>query len=182
VARWLRDVAADGTPVYFLRGNRDFLLGRNYCERAGMQLLEQPMTIDLYGTRTVLLHGDTLCTLDVAYQRYRRRVQDPDWQSRMLSRPVWLRRTVASLLRLASRLRNRNADRPEMDVAPPAVEGLFAASGANRMIHGHTHRPDRHVHRVDGQVRERIVLGDWYTQGSVLTVTPDGAELQGLPR
>ena len=182
MARWLRDVADTGTPVYFLRGNRDFLLGEHYCERAGMHLLEQPITIDLYGTPTVLLHGDTLCTLDRAYQRYRRRVHDPDWQARMLSRPVWLRRAVAGLLRLASRFRNRQPERAEMDATVPAVEDVLASNGAQRMIHGHTHRPDRHLHPIGSEQRERIVLGDWYTQGSVLTVTPDGAELRGLPR
>jgi UDP-2,3-diacylglucosamine hydrolase len=147
-----------------------------------MHLLEQPTTIDLYGTPTVLLHGDTLCTLDRAYQRYRRRVHDPDWQARMLSRPVWLRRAVAGLLRLASRSRNRQRDCAKMDATVTAVEDVFASSGAERMIHGHTHRPDRHLHSIGSDQRERIVLGDWYTQGSVLTVTPDGAELRSLPR
>jgi UDP-2,3-diacylglucosamine hydrolase len=182
VARWLRETSDAGTPVYFLHGNRDFLIGRDFCAQAGMRLLEQPFTLDLYGTATVLLHGDTLCTLDAAYQRYRRRVTDPDWQARMLSRPVWMRRALARALRLASRLSQRDPDREELDVSPDAAEALFSTAGAVRMIHGHTHKPDRHQHRISDARCERIVLGDWYTQGSVLTVTPAEARLERLPR
>jgi len=147
-----------------------------------MHWLDQPRRIDLQGESTLLLHGDTLCTRDTQYQRYRQRVSDPDWQRRMLSRPVWVRRGVAKLLRLASRLRNRRPDPVRMDVAPEAVAELFRSSGAARMIHGHTHLPDRHVHEIDGRAHERIVLGDWYTQGSLLTATADGLRLESLPR
>ncbi len=151
-----------------------------------MEMLEQPRLIDLYGTPTLLLHGDQLCTLDIQYQRYRARVSQADWQRRMLARPLWFRRSVAALLRGASRLRNRKADSPEMDVVADDAEALFRESGAKRMIHGHTHRPFRHMHDVDGRRRERIVLGDWYTQGSVLTIRPgddaESVELQSLVR
>lgn len=139
-----------------------------------MGLLDQPVVIDLYGTPTVLLHGDSLCTLDLQYQRYRRRVTDPEWQQRMLARPAWVRRGIATLLRAASRLRNRRGESPEMDVAPDAVADLFRATGARRMIHGHTHKPGRHRHAVAGRDCERIVLGDWYDQGSALTVSASG--------
>lgn len=174
----------NGTRLAFLHGNRDFLLGADFCRLCGMEMLDQPGRIDLYGTPTLLLHGDQLCTLDDQYQRYRARVSQPEWQQRMLSRPLWFRKAVAALLRGASRLRNRNADSPEMDVVAEDVEALFRRSGAARMIHGHTHRPFRHSHRVDGEIRERIVLGDWYTQGSVLTVRPGpgSIELQSLAR
>lgn len=160
--------------MYFLHGNRDFLLGRDYCAAAGMRLLDQPVVIDLYGTPTVLLHGDSLCTLDLHYQRYRRRVADPEWQQRMLARPAWVRRGIALLLRTASRLRNRRGDSPEMDVTSDAVADLFRATGADRMIHGHTHKPGRHHHAVAGRDCERIVLGDWYEQGSALIVRENG--------
>lgn len=184
IADSLRRLSDAGTHLAFLHGNRDFLLGADYCRLCGMEMLLQPKLINLYGTSTVLLHGDQLCTLDIQYQRYRARVSRPGWQQRMLSRPLWFRKAVAGLLRGASRLRNRNADSPEMDVVAADVEELFRESGAARMIHGHTHRPFRHRHRVDGENRERIVLGDWYSQGSVLTVRPgtDAAsiELQSL--
>lgn len=183
-------MSRNGTRLAFLHGNRDFLLGIDYCRLCGMEMLEQPQQIDLYGVPTVLLHGDQLCTLDRQYQRYRARVSDPEWQRRMLSRPVWFRKSVAALLRGASRLRNRRADSPEMDVVDADAEVLFRETGAARMIHGHTHRPFRHTHRVGGSTRERIVLGDWYTQGSVLTVRPGpgnrsnaaSIELQSLER
>jgi len=180
IADSLRALANQGTRLSFLHGNRDFLLGADYCRLCGMEMLEQPRMIDLYGTPTVVLHGDQLCTLDEQYQRYRARVSQAEWQQRMLSRPLWFRRTVAAVLRGASRLRNRNADSPEMDVVAEDVEALFRETGAARMIHGHTHRPFRHNHCVNDTLRERIVLGDWYTQGSVLTVHPDSIELQSL--
>ena len=147
-----------------------------------MKMLDQPQLIELYGTPTLLLHGDQLCTLDHQYQRYRARVSDPEWQRKMLSRPIWFRRTIAALLRGASRFRGRKLDSPEMDVVDTDAEALFRETGALRMIHGHTHRPFRHAHEVDGSARERIVLGDWYTQSSVLTVRPDSIELQSFLR
>jgi len=145
-----------------------------------MRMLDQPWICDLYGTPTVMLHGDQLCTLDRQYQRYRKRTSDPAWQARMLSRPIWFRRGIAALLRGLSRVRNRDKSGIEMDTVDADVEALFRRSGCTRMIHGHTHRPFRHVHRVDRARLERIVLGDWYTQGSVLAVTPDSVSLQAL--
>lgn len=182
IASALAQCKAAGTGIRFLHGNRDFLLGDRFCARAGMTRLEQPVEIDLHGTPTLLLHGDTLCTNDRQYQRYRQRITDPAWQKRMLSRPVWVRRSIARALRLASRLRNRNADLPRMDVTDEAVERLFSEAGVTRMIHGHTHRPARHHYDVDGRQCERIVLGDWYTQGSLLRAGSDALELEALPR
>lgn len=182
IADSLRALADRGTRVSFLHGNRDFLLGRRFCHRAGLRLLDQPNRIDLYGRPCVLLHGDQLCTLDVQYQRYRRRIRDPEWQSRMLSRPLWFRRGVAALLRIASRWRARKEISAETDVVDDAVEMLFRSSGAELMIHGHTHRPFRHMHQVDGTRRERIVLGDWYTQGSALIATPNALSLDTIWR
>jgi len=147
-----------------------------------MRQLDQPHQIELAGEPTLLLHGDTLCTLDVQYQRYRRRVSDPDWQRRMLSRPRWLRRGVAAGLRAVSRLRNRNGRRPYTDVADQAVVELFESSGVRRIVHGHTHRPARHKYDIGGQTCERIVLGDWYDQGSVLEAAGDDLDLRALPR
>ncbi len=173
---------ASGTDIRFLHGNRDFLLGDCFCARAGMTRIEQPVKINLHGMPTLLLHGDILCTNDRQYQRYRQRITDPAWQKRMLSRPAWVRRSIAHALRLASRLRNRNADLPRMDVADQAVEQLFRKTGVTRMIHGHTHRPAIHRHEVDGRQCERIVLGDWYSQGSLLRASSDNLELESLPR
>ncbi|MCA1779271.1 MAG: UDP-2,3-diacylglucosamine diphosphatase [Xanthomonadaceae bacterium] len=182
VAQGLRALSAAGTEIHFLTGNRDFLLGQEYCRRAAMRPIQEPFLINLYGVPTVLLHGDTLCTNDIAYQRFRKRVMDRAWQQRMLSRPLWFRRGLAAVLRAASRARNRNLRPAITDVSAGAVEELFRQSGAQRMIHGHTHRPFRHRHDVDGQPRERIVLGDWYDQGSVLTMTSTESELASISR
>ncbi|MDT8437445.1 MAG: UDP-2,3-diacylglucosamine diphosphatase [Wenzhouxiangellaceae bacterium] len=182
VAAALRDLADAGVETAFLHGNRDFLLGAAYCQRAGLRLLNQPLQLKLAGVETVLLHGDQLCTADRAYQAYRARVLNPDWQRRMLARPLFFRRSLARALRLASRLRNRKPDPVRADVTEDAVLDLFRKSGARRIIHGHTHRPGRHLHTIDGQTRERIVLGDWYEDGSVLALWPDRAELQTLKR
>jgi len=156
-----------------------------------MTWLKQPCRIDLYGTPTLLLHGDSLCTRDVQYQRYRARVSDPGWQQRILRRPVWFRRGLATLLRAASRMRNRrlNGERDPAaaasdptDAAPETVVEVLREHTLRRMIHGHTHRPAHHRLNVDGTPCERIVLGDWYAQGSVLRASPDGLRLQSLPR
>lgn len=177
IAQSLKALSDQGTDLAFLHGNRDFLLGKHYCKTCGMQMLDQPFMLNLYGTPTIVLHGDQLCTLDTGYQRYRERISSPAWQRRMLARPLWFRRAVARALRTASRLRNRKAEAPEMDAVDADIEELFRQTGAIRMIHGHTHRPRRHHHQVDGNARERIVLGDWYTQGSMLVVKPDLIEL-----
>lgn len=182
IANALNTLANSGVEIAFIHGNRDFLLGADFCRRAGMKMLQQPHFVELGGTPTVLLHGDTLCTRDVRYQRYRRRVHDPDWQKRMLAKPVWLRKMLARALRLASRWRNVRVETSIADVTEEAVLELFRETGARRIIHGHTHRPGRHLYALNGQEHERIVLGDWYQQGSVLALWPGRAELQSLER
>jgi len=183
IADALKDLRALGVSIQFICGNRDFLIQEHYCNQAGMQLVREPLVIDLHGTKTVLLHGDVLCTDDIEYQRYRQRVSSPDWQQRMLNRPVWLRRLLASLLRSISRYRTRNKPEHITDVSNSAVLALFEQTGAQRMIHGHTHRPNIHCHRQGQQDSlERIVLGDWHQSGSVLRVSQQGAELIRLDR
>ncbi len=182
VADHLRAAADDGLEIGILVGNRDFLLGECFCRRAGMRLLEEPVRLTLGGESVILLHGDVLCTDDRAYQRFRKRVRDPEWQRRMLARPRWFRRGLARLLRLASRLRTRNA-RPEiMDVNPDAVRALFDREGATCLIHGHTHRPDVHEATLNGTRVRRIVLGDWFDQGSVIETDDRSIRLRSLPR
>jgi UDP-2,3-diacylglucosamine hydrolase len=165
--RALRD---RGVPVYFMHGNRDFLLGADYAARAGMTLLPDPTIIELQGERTLLMHGDTLCTDDIDYLKFRALVRNPDWQRRFLAKPLDERRAFAAQARDESR-RHTSAAKPEiMDVNSAAVESAMRAHGVRRLIHGHTHRPATHQLNLDGQVAERIVLGDWYEQSSVLRV------------
>ena len=180
IADALNRLARSGVELAFICGNRDFMLGPAFCRHAGMQLLQEPKIIDLYGTPTVLLHGDVLCTEDIGYQRLRARVQDPQWQQKMLKRPVWLRRQIANWLRRISRIRTRGKPEAIMDVTDAAVRALFRSSDTTRMIHGHTHRPD--VHHYGSQLQERIVLGDWHRHGSALRVDENGFELMTLNR
>lgn len=182
VADKLRELSDHGVPVHFMHGNRDFLLGEDYARRAGMSLLIDPTVIDLHGKPVLLMHGDTLCTDDVAYQQFRAQTRDPAWQQHFLSQPLAARIAFAQQAREASQARQgelREAGTMETitDVSPQAVADAFGHHGVDTIIHGHTHRPA--IHR-DG-ARSRIVLGDWYEQGSVLRVDADGARLSGLP-
>ena len=181
VADTLRALHESGVPVHFMRGNRDFLLGGDYARRAGMTILPDPAVVVLYGQPVLLTHGDLLCTDDTAYQAFRAETRDPAWQARFLAQPLPARLAFAQQARAASKahqggLQAEGTMETITDVAPATVEETFARYGLDRMIHGHTHRPA--VHETDGGTR--IVLGDWYEQGSVLRVTPDSAELSTL--
>ena len=166
------------TPVYFMHGNRDFLLGRTFAERAGMGLLDDPTVVDLYGTPTLLMHGDTLCTDDHAYQAFRAQVRQPAFIEMFLHKSVEERIAMAREARDASKAHTGHAAMEIMDVNEDAVRAAFEAHGVDRMIHGHTHRPAVHD-RADG--RQRIVLGAWHEHGSVLRVDADGLSLDTLP-
>ncbi|MDR6095571.1 UDP-2,3-diacylglucosamine diphosphatase [Stenotrophomonas sp. SORGH_AS_0321] len=187
VAAALKEVSDAGVPVYFIRGNRDFLLGEQYAARAGMRILPDPSVIDLYGTPVLLQHGDLLCTDDIPYQQFRAQTRDPAFQAQFLAQPLAARIAFAQKARDASQSRQsemKQGDRAQFetvtDVAPAEVEATFVRYGVDTMIHGHTHRPAVHSLKAGGQARTRIVLGDWYEQGSVLRFTPDGMSLQAL--
>ncbi|MEJ2383418.1 MAG: UDP-2,3-diacylglucosamine diphosphatase [Xanthomonadales bacterium] len=176
-----RDLADRGVPIGFIHGNRDFLLGPTYAARAGFDLLPETFNLDLYGTPTVLLHGDTLCTDDVAYQAVRAQTRDPAWQSHVLSMSIEERLEMARSARDASMAHTGNTAADIMDVNPEAVLDAFAASGARLMIHGHTHRPATHdVPLEDGTIAQRVVLADWYDHGSYLEVSPRGIRSRDL--
>jgi len=175
--RTLRDA---GVPVYFMVGNRDFLLGKDFAERAGFTLLHDGAVHELYGRPTLLMHGDVLCTDDIAYQTVRKQVRTPEWMAQVLSMPLEARRAFAAKAREDSRAHTGSTMETIMDVNADAVAETMRNAGVTRLIHGHTHRPAIHRFDLDGHPAERIVLGDWYEQGSVLRVTPDGAELLGL--
>ncbi len=185
VARELRAVRDAGTPTFFIRGNRDFLLGEEYAHRAGMTILPDPSVVMLQGQPTLLMHGDTLCTDDVAYQQFRAQTRSPAWQAQFQSQPLSARLAFAQQARAASKahqqgLQGQGAMESITDVAPATVEATFAQFGIDTMIHGHTHRPAVHELDVGGRACRRIVLGDWDEQGSVLRVDAGGAELSSL--
>ena len=188
VASALGEVAASGTPVTFIRGNRDFLLGNDYARRAGVRILPDPAVVMLYGKPVLLMHGDLLCTADTAYQAFRAQTRNPAWQAQFLAQPLQARLAFAAQARAASQAHQsgmKDADHAQFetvtDVSPAAVEATFTRYGIDTMIHGHTHRPAMHDLHVAGKDCQRIVLGDWYTQGSVLRVDASGMQLEALP-
>jgi UDP-2,3-diacylglucosamine hydrolase len=169
-------LAAAGTAVHFMHGNRDLLVGQEFAKRANAQLIADPTLLDLYGSRTLLMHGDTLCTDDVEYLKFRAYARHPDNQTRFLAQALPARRAEMEALRV----RNVNAKQGKtaeiMDVNGSAVEDALRKADYPRLIHGHTHRPAKHLHTVDGHVCERWVLADWYENGSYLRCDASGCE------
>ena len=170
----LRALSLDGVPLFVARGNRDFMLGNAFERASGATLLPEQLLLDLFGVPTLISHGDELCTDDAEYQAYRARVRTPAAMRRLLRLPYFVRRIMASWLR-----RKSSSDKtlkPEyiMDVNAAAVAEAFRRHGAQRMIHGHTHRPNRHRHDVDGTLRERWVMADWHDRGHYLAVDERG--------
>lgn len=174
MATELAALAASGCRVHFMAGNRDFLLGTRFARAARLRILPDPYVMDLHGTRTVLLHGDTLCTGDVDYLAFRAKVRNAAWQRSFLGQPLDERRRLALELRAESEASQQAKPTEIMDAAPRAVEQAFRDHGCTRMIHGHTHRPARHEYRIDGRTCERWVLADWYQRASYLACDAKG--------
>ncbi len=168
-------------PLYVMYGNRDFLMREEFCRCSGATLLEEPAVIDLYGTPTLLLHGDTLCTDDIPYQQFRHMVRDPGWQAELLSKSPEERLSLARKYREISKTETGHKDEAIMDVNPETVTQTLRDHNLLQMIHGHTHRPAIHEFKLDGKSARRMVLGDWYDQGSVLVCDESGCQLEGLP-
>ena len=161
IATALRKLRDSGTRIFLMHGNRDFLIGQDFCDRAGATLLDDPTVIDLYGTPTLLMHGDSLCTADVEYQKFRANMRNPQWQQMILQRPLKDRQQMARQLREISMAKNQGKEEFIMDVTPEEVVKDLEKHGVQRMIHGHTHRPAVHELTANGSPAKRIVLGDW---------------------
>lgn len=170
-------LSQQGVPLYFIHGNRDFLLGRQFAKRAGMILLGDPCVIELYGERVLLSHGDLLCTRDEGYQKFRRITQLKWLRWLFLRLPLSRRQAIAHKMRGQSQMENAHKSQIIMDVTPEAVDDMLRQHGCRLMIHGHTHRPAIHDFTLDGHAARRIVLGDWFEQGSVLVCSPAGQRL-----
>lgn len=177
----LADLAARGTLVYVMRGNRDFLVGERFCRESGALLLDDPAIVAVAGTRVLLSHGDGLCVGDAAYQRLRALVQDPGVRRGFARLPLASRRRLATEARAGSREHLTTTPAYITDVSQAAVEALMHAAGVDLMIHGHTHRPGVHHFRSDGRDRTRIVLGDWHASASVLHWDEAGWQLVPCP-
>lgn len=182
IADATKTLSDSGVPVYFCHGNRDFLLKQRYASRAGMQLLAPQTLVDLYGTRTLLMHGDSLCTLDLGYQKFRRWWDQPWWQWLILHTPLWYRQHLGRKARRVSASDKMAKSALIMDVTPAAVPAVMQAHQVDHLIHGHTHRPAVHqLELTDGRPAWRYVLGDWYSQSSYLEVRPSGWQLHFTP-
>ncbi|MDR7089439.1 UDP-2,3-diacylglucosamine diphosphatase [Cellvibrio fibrivorans] len=177
VTNGLHKLSELGVAIYFMHGNRDFLLGATYAKKAGMELIPDGITIDLYGTPTLLMHGDSLCTDDVEYQQFRAMVRSPHWQQQILAQPIATRRALAAQMRAKSQSMNSLKADDIMDVSPAEVLTQMESAGVTRMIHGHTHRPARHQLVIAGKPAERIVLGDWHDAGWCIKADQNSIEL-----
>jgi UDP-2,3-diacylglucosamine hydrolase len=171
-----------GVPVFVIHGNRDFLIGSGFERRTGAKLLPDPVKVDLHGVPTLLSHGDIFCTADHSYQELRDIVRKPDWQRRFLALPLAARRTLANAARAGSKAHTERTVPTIMDVDPEAVVRAFRATGARRLVHGHTHRPAIHPSVIDGERAERVVLAPWYESASCVAIDSAGAREVPLPR
>jgi UDP-2,3-diacylglucosamine hydrolase len=183
VIEGLRAVTSAGVKTFFIHGNRDFLIGKAFCRETGIELLNDGTVIDLYGRRVLLMHGDLLCIDDHAYQRLRRIVRNPIVQFVMRSLTLRQRQKLAERMRAGSKEHIKSMDMaaPQiMDVNQDEVRRTMERHGVDCIVHGHTHRPAVHEMQIDGKPAVRIVLGDWYEQGSVLRWDRSGFELAKL--
>jgi UDP-2,3-diacylglucosamine hydrolase len=182
VAEATSAVSGTGVPFYFMHGNRDFLLGEAYATISSLILIQDPLLVDLYGTPTLLMHGDSLCTDDTEYQLFRKQSRNPAWQAQVLALSVEERLQLARSARDASSAHTGSISMNIMDANESAVLDAFQEHSVKRIIHGHTHRPAVHNHRLeDGSEAERIVLSDWYGSGSYLSVSADIVESMPIP-
>ena len=170
----LAKLSAAGTLLFLMHGNRDLLMGAELAQACGATLLTDPVLIDLYGTSTLLSHGDQLCTDDRAYQAYRKQVHDPAWQKQFLAQPLAARKAFIAQLREHTRGEKQKKDVEIMDVNNAAVIALLREHHYPNLIHGHTHRAGHHTLHVDGNTCERWVLGDWDTLPNALICEDDG--------
>jgi len=177
-ARQLKSLTNAGTPVFFMHGNRDFMLAGRYAALSGMTLLSDPTRIDLYGVSTLLMHGDTLCTDDTAYQTFRRRVRHPLTRALLRHLPLAIRRQMARQARAGSESAKAVKPSAIMDVNVDEVVRVLGAQHAVRLIHGHTHRPAQHVHVVEGHNCERWVVPDWYSRWGYVVCDASGCALK----
>jgi UDP-2,3-diacylglucosamine hydrolase len=169
-----------GTAVYLMHGNRDFLLGREFCAQSGCTLLEEPAIIDLHGTPTLLMHGDLLCSDDHAYLALREQLRRPEWIAEFLAKPATERIAFARALRQRSRQESGQKSEQIMDTNPTTVSETMQRHGVSQLIHGHTHRPAQHRMTQGGKTAWRHVLPDWQTRAGVLLCDADGCRLRHL--
>ena len=177
----IRALVDSGVPVFFMHGNRDFMIGERFAEETGVTLLQDPHPVELHGTRVLLSHGDSLCTDDVEYQQVRAMTRNSELQAMMLAKSVEERMAFAQQARAQSMAHGEALDLQITDVNHDAVDAMIREYGCDVLLHGHTHRPAVHPLHVDDRPVHRIVLGDWYEQGSMVEWDADGPRLESVP-
>jgi UDP-2,3-diacylglucosamine hydrolase len=180
IAKAFNALRQSGVAVYFIHGNRDFLIRQRFAKQAGFKILPEQVVIDLYGEPTLIMHGDELCTKDIEYQAFRKKARSWWWPRLMLSLPLSTRRKIANKGRATSKQNQSKLSAEIMDVTPQEVISYMQKFAVKRLVHGHTHRPAIHQLELNGRPAERIVLGDWYDQGSVLKVSKEHTDLSSL--
>ena len=176
----MKQLTDNGLPLFVMQGNRDFLMAEKFAEVSGATLIEDPTVIELYGTSTLLMHGDTLCTDDVDYQKFRAMVRDPRWKEEFFAKPNEERLAMTTKYRKMSKDETAKKSMDVMDVNQLTVEQVMLDKNIHQLIHGHTHRPAIHDFTVDNKDMKRIVLGDWFKQGSVLVCDERGCQLESI--
>ena len=178
----LRTLVDSGVPVYFMHGNRDFMIGEDFARETGVALLPDPTLLELHGTTVLLSHGDVMCTDDLEYQKVRTMTRDPEWQAMMLAKPLEERLAFAAHARKLSQARYESLNEEITDVNQREVVKAFDEHGVDVLLHGHTHRPAVHDVELSDRIAKRIVLGDWYEHGSILRWDENGYSLDTMPR
>lgn len=178
IAEALQAVAATGTQIYLMHGNRDFLIGNDFCQLADCHLIKDPSVVQLAGEPVLLMHGDSLCTSDRSYIRLRRVLRNPLILFILRNLPLTTRQALAGDLRKKSKASTRMKASEITDVSPEAVTQVMIQHQVRKLIHGHTHRPA--VHNLTDN-KQRIVLGDWETQGWFIKASSHQLELLALP-
>ncbi len=169
------------TSIFAMHGNRDFLIGEKFCEETGITLLEDPSKLELFGKDTLLMHGDLLCTKDVAYQEFRNTSRNPQWKKEFLDKPIEEREKITQELRTKSKKAPSQKEDEIMDVSPDAVEEIMTTHDVNLLIHGHTHRPKVHSLKINETPAQRIVLGDWDKSAWYIWMDDESCELKQFP-
>ena len=178
----IRELVDSGVPVFFMHGNRDFMIGEDFAAETGVTILNDPEVVDVHGEKVLLSHGDALCTDDVQYQQVRAMTRNPEWQAMMRTKTIQERIEIAIQARQASLARGESLNDEITDVNKGAVEETIRLHGVDILLHGHTHRPAIHKVELDDRTATRIVLGDWYEQGSVVRWDENGPRLETMPR
>ena len=178
IAKAFNTLRQSGVPIYFIHGNRDFLIRQRFAKQAGFKILPEQVVIDLYGEPTLIMHGDELCTKDTEYQAFRKKARSWWWPKIMLSLPLATRRKLAIKGRATSKQKQSVLSAEIMDVTSKEVIACMQKFAVKTLIHGHTHRPAIHPLEINNQSAQRVVLGDWYDQGSILKVSAAAIELQ----